>query len=99
MSKPTANRDSPEQLEYREYCRQWIKDNRPAEPDFRLPLQAIEVMSEEVRVYLQAWQKKAYDGGLIGVDYPKDYGGGGKTGMQMIANQELAAAANERSDW
>ena len=86
-----AKKDTPEQAEYRAYCRKWIEENRPEEPDFRLPLQAIEVMDEGVKEYLQTWQKKAYDGGLIGVDYPTEYGGGGKSGMQTIANQELAA--------
>jgi alkylation response protein AidB-like acyl-CoA dehydrogenase len=45
-----------------------------------MPEHAIEVMTEEQRTYLCAWQKKCYDAGLIGADYPKEYGGGGHQG-------------------
>ncbi len=26
----SARKDTPEQAEFREYCRQWLNDNRPA---------------------------------------------------------------------
>jgi alkylation response protein AidB-like acyl-CoA dehydrogenase len=42
--------------------------------------------------YLQAWQISAYKGGLVGCDYPKEYGGAGRTGCQAIANQEMRRA-------
>ena len=32
---------SPEQVEFRDYCRRWIAENRPAAPSFRLPLSPI----------------------------------------------------------
>ncbi len=86
------SKDSPEQAEFRQYCRKWIAENKPQKPSFRLPQSPLEVMTDEQRVYLQAWQKKCYDAGLVGCDYPKDYGGGGKKGFQRIANQELAHA-------
>ncbi len=44
-----ARRDTPEQAEFREYCRRWLQENRPAAPPFRLPEHAIEVMTEEQR--------------------------------------------------
>jgi alkylation response protein AidB-like acyl-CoA dehydrogenase len=87
-----ARRDTPEQAEFRQYCRRWLADNRPAAPSFRLPEHAIEVMTEEQRVYLARWQKQVYDAGLIGSDYPKAYGGGGHSGFQRIANNEMAVA-------
>ena len=46
---------SPEQTEFRDYCRRWIAENRPAAPSFRLPLSPIEVMTEEQRRYLASW--------------------------------------------
>ena len=49
-------------------------------------------MTEEQRIYLCAWQKKAYQGGLIACDYPKEYGGGGHQGFQRIASSEIARA-------
>ncbi len=49
-----------EHEEFREYCRRWLAENRPAAPSFRLPLSPIEVMTEEQRRYLCAWEKKCY---------------------------------------
>jgi len=57
-----------------------------------MPEYAIEVMTEEQRQYLCAWQKKCYEAGLVGSDYPKEYGGGGHQGFQGIANQEMSNA-------
>jgi alkylation response protein AidB-like acyl-CoA dehydrogenase len=85
-------RDNPEQAEFRQYCRRWIAEHRPAAPSFRLPLNPIEVSSEEQRRYLAAWQKACYQAGLIACDYPKDAGGGGHTGFQTVATQELGRA-------
>ncbi len=55
MSERTS---TPEQVEFREYCRRWLAENRPAVPSFRLPLSPIEVMTEEQRDYLCAWERK-----------------------------------------
>jgi alkylation response protein AidB-like acyl-CoA dehydrogenase len=85
-------RDTPEQAEFREYARRWLKEHRPAAPSFRLPEYAIEVMTEEQRRYLCFWQKQCYEAGLVACDVPKAYGGGGHSGFQRIANQELATA-------
>jgi alkylation response protein AidB-like acyl-CoA dehydrogenase len=49
-------------------------------------------MTEEQRRYLCAWEKKCYEAGLIGCDYPKEYGGGGHAGFQQIASQEMGRA-------
>ncbi len=87
-----ARRDTPEQAEFREYCRRWLAENRPAPPSFRLPEHAIEVMTTEQRDYLCAWQKQCYEAGLVGADYPKEYGGGGHQGFQRIASYEMSAA-------
>lgn len=86
-------KDTPEQAEFRAYVRKWLKENRPAKPGFRLPQSPLEVMTEEQRQYLCAWQRKCYDAGLVGVDIPKAYGGGGATDKrQRIVNQELGHA-------
>ena len=34
-----------EHEEFREYCRRWLAENRPAAPSFRLPLSPIEVIN------------------------------------------------------
>ena len=88
----SASKDSPEQAEFRQYCRDWLQDNRPGEPPVRLPLSALEIMTPEQLSYLQDWQKSAYDAGLIGCDYPQAVGGGGRSDCQRVANEEMIAA-------
>ena len=83
-------KDTPEQAEFRDYCRRWLDENRPEPPGFRMPEHAIEVMTEQQRSYLCAWQKKCYEAGLVGTDYPKEYGGHGRSGCQRIASQEMS---------
>jgi alkylation response protein AidB-like acyl-CoA dehydrogenase len=81
-----------EQTEFQEYARRWLAENMPPPSPVRLPITPIEVMTVEQRDYLQDWQLKCHDAGLIGCDYPKEYGGGGHEGCQAIANQELGRA-------
>jgi len=85
-------RDTPEQAEFREYCRRWLNEHRPAPPSFRLPEYAIEVMTEAQKDYLCDWQRQCYEAGLVACDIPREYGGGGHSGWQRIANQELSLA-------
>lgn len=85
-------KDSPAQAEFRAYCRAWISDNHPGEPDVRLPISPLEIMTPEQMSYLQGWQKAAYDAGLVGCDYPVDVGGGGRKDCQRVANEEMIAA-------
>jgi len=87
-----AKKDTPEQAEFRAHCRSWLAENEPAPPRTRLPELAIEVSTEEHRDYLCEWQKKCYEAGLVACDYPSEYGGGGHTGFQRIAGQELNRA-------
>ncbi len=53
-----GRRDTPEQAEFREYCRRWLAGEPAGGAVVPLPEHAIEVMTEEQRVYLCAWQKK-----------------------------------------
>ncbi len=78
--------------EFRDYARNWLAENAPPAPPERLPITPIEVMTVGQRDYLQAWQRKCYDAGLIGTDVPREYGGHGQTGLQRIANQEMERA-------
>ena len=70
-----------EQREFQEYARRWLAEHAPPPPPVRMPLSPIEVMSEAQRDYLQDWQRKCYEAGLVGCDYPKEYGGGGPRGL------------------
>ncbi len=87
-----VKKDTPEQAEFRQYCRDWLRENKPGAPPSRLPEYAIEVMREDHRQFLCDWQKRCYQAGLVACDYPKEYGGGGHTGFQRIATQEMSAA-------
>jgi alkylation response protein AidB-like acyl-CoA dehydrogenase len=43
---------------------------------------------------LQAWQRELHEGGLVGVSYPKEYGGEGLTLIhQAVANEEILRRA------
>ena len=84
-------RDTPEQAEFRQYCRAWLKDNNPPDTPLRLPLSPLEIMTRGQLDYLQAWQKSAYDAGLVGCDYPLQVGGGDREDCQRIANAEMVA--------
>ncbi|MDX1734051.1 MAG: acyl-CoA dehydrogenase family protein [Halioglobus sp.] len=88
----SAQKDTAAQAEFREYCRDWLKDNRPGDPPVRLPLSPLEIMTEDQLSYLQAWQKDAYDAGLVGCDYPVEVGGGGREDCQRVANEEMIRA-------
>ncbi len=84
--------ETQEQQEFREYCRQWLNENRPAPVAMPLPQAAYEVMTEDHRVYLCDWQSKCYEAGLIASDLSRDYGGHGFTGFQQIASAEVRRA-------
>jgi len=84
-------RDSQEQAAFRAYCRDWLASNRPGEPPVRLPQSPLEIMTREQLDYLVSWQKAAYAAGLVGCDYPRDVGGGGRTDCQRVANEEMQA--------
>lgn len=88
----SASKDTPEQAAFRQYCRDWLQDNRPGEPPVRLPLSPLEIMTQPQLSYLQDWQKSAYDAGLIGCDYPQEVGGGGREDCQRIANEQMLSA-------
>jgi alkylation response protein AidB-like acyl-CoA dehydrogenase len=91
FNEATDKIDTPEQAEFRAYCRQWLADNLPAPPTVRLPQSPLEIMTQEQMDYLSDWQKSAYAAGLVGCDYPQEYGGGGRTDCQRVANEEMQA--------
>jgi alkylation response protein AidB-like acyl-CoA dehydrogenase len=84
-----GRKDTAEQAEFRQHCRDWLSNNLPGPPPVRLPQSGIEITTQEQMDYLVAWQKSAYDAGLVGCDYPTEYGGGGRTDCQRIANEEM----------
>jgi alkylation response protein AidB-like acyl-CoA dehydrogenase len=91
-SNTTKKRDTPEQEAFRAHCRAWLLENNPAPPGFAPVKSGVEVVTEEQLAYYRAWQKSAYDAGLVGCDYPTEVGGGGRERCQSVANQEMLRA-------
>lgn len=80
------------QQEFQAYAKSWLADNPPPPPPERLPISAIEVMTTGQCDYLQEWQRRCYDAGLVGADFPTEFGGGGHDGFQRVANTEMRRA-------
>jgi len=79
---------SPEELQFRDELRAWLRDNVPRDwKDWR------EKPIEEAFPYLRAWQRKLHEGRWAAVSWPKEYGGRGATLMQQaIFWEEMARA-------
>ena len=72
---------SPEDVAYRKQVRTWLEQNVPSSPPRTL---------EERKV----WHRKLYEGGFLGMGWPKEYGGQGARPMeQAIVADEMARAA------
>jgi alkylation response protein AidB-like acyl-CoA dehydrogenase len=62
--------------QFREEIRTWLHENDPGEPP---PLDTV-----EMREWSSAWQRKLYDCGYAGIDWPKEYGGRGLSFLEQI---------------
>jgi alkylation response protein AidB-like acyl-CoA dehydrogenase len=80
--------DSREEAEFRQKARKWLEQNRPAriaDRGFALPID-----QESIRT-LRDWQRRLYDAGYLGIAWPSEYGGQGKTIIESaIFNEEMA---------
>ena len=78
---------------FRLEVREWLRANRPPQPDFLLPETFMEVGTDQQFEYLRDWQRKVYEAGYLGMAWPKEYGGGGRPQVfQDIADEEMARA-------
>ena len=72
---------SPEDREFRVSARRWLESNIPKED--------LKTLDER-----KAWHRKLYEGGFLGMGWPKEYGGQGARPMeQAIVADEMARAA------
>ena len=78
-------RFSSEDEQYRQKLRTWLEDNRP---------QDVPPKDQDAEfAYRRAWQRRLYDGGWVGINWPKEYGGQGATLIQQaIYAQEMTRA-------
>jgi len=78
--------------EWSEQVEAWFTENKPAQPDFTLPLTFMEVGTDEQFDFLRNWQRKVYEAGYLGAAWPAEYGGGGLS----QAHQDIATAAMKK---
>src|SRR5258708_2772954 len=80
--------DSPEQAEFRANARAWLERNKPsdiADRGFALAIDDATVKA------LKDWQRRLYEAGYLGISWPVEYGGQGKTIVESaIFNEEVA---------
>lgn len=80
--------DSREEAEFRARARKWLEENKPGGVVDRGFALAID--DESIRV-AREWQRKLYDGGYLGISWPREYGGQGLTIIESaIFNEEMA---------
>jgi alkylation response protein AidB-like acyl-CoA dehydrogenase len=83
-------RDTADEAAYRGHLRDWLATNLPAgwnTEGFEEP------EGEERLAFYKDWSKRLYDGGYVGIHWPKQYGGWEQPlTYQAIALEELARA-------
>jgi hypothetical protein len=52
-------KDSPEQAEFRAYCRAWLENNHPGQPTVPLPQGALELSDPAALEWLQGRRRRA----------------------------------------
>lgn len=77
---------STEEHRFREQCRDWLHANVPAE---RRPMDAAEAIGFD-----KAWQRRLFDAGWAGINWPVEYGGRGLSIVQQVIWLEEYARAH-----
>jgi alkylation response protein AidB-like acyl-CoA dehydrogenase len=81
---------TPEQIEFRDRVRAWLRANIPQDWVRRVQASA-DIPRPQAYDFLREWQRRMYDAGLVGLTWPKEYGGQGLTFMEeMILHEEMA---------
>lgn len=84
-------RETDDERRFRDEARQWLSTNLPTDwvkNRMREPLDA-----DERVAFRHAWHKRLYEGGWVGLTWPKEYGGRGlRLTPQLIFNEELSRA-------
>src|SRR5438552_386447 len=81
-------RDTPEEAAFRQGLRDWLAKNIPegwGQPGHKEP------EGDERIAFFRDWSRKLYDGGFVGLTWPKQYGGReAPITHQVIALEEFA---------
>ncbi len=79
---------TPEQETFRAEVRAWLSANLP--PDWAARPVVSEVPRSELWDFGRHWQRKLHEAGLLGLTWPKEYGGRGLTWMEeLLLHEEL----------
>ncbi|MCW3066072.1 MAG: acyl-CoA dehydrogenase domain protein [Solirubrobacterales bacterium] len=82
--------DTPDQAAYRTHVRDWLAEHREEAPKPRRRGGEDDSLNVDEH---RAWQRALAEGGLVGVTWPKEYGGQGLGPIeQVIVGQEIAKA-------
>jgi alkylation response protein AidB-like acyl-CoA dehydrogenase len=73
----------------RREARAWLEANAPAEP--------MPHAGPGARAFVQAWQRRQFDGGWAGISWPREYGGRGASVLEQIVWFEEYARAGAPS--
>ncbi|MFA9272470.1 MAG: acyl-CoA dehydrogenase family protein [Baekduiaceae bacterium] len=80
-------KDTPDQAAYRQRVRAWIEEHRHEAPELSSGLHAADPTA------FRAWQGTLADAGLVGITWPKEFGGAGLGPIeQVIVSTELRRA-------
>ncbi len=84
---------SPQEEAFRKEVRDWLAENMKELPKWwgRPDVLGPETDSEEYRQFSIWWHRKLYDAGFIGITWPKEYGGQGRTIMEQVVFYEEIA--------
>lgn len=77
---------SPDEVQFREECREWLNANVPSE---KRPINAAEAIEFD-----KAWQRQLFDAGWAGINWPREYGGRGLSIVQQVIWLEEYAKAH-----
>jgi alkylation response protein AidB-like acyl-CoA dehydrogenase len=77
---------SPQETRFREECRDWLEANVP---DEKRPLDAADAIGFD-----KAWQRRLFDAGWAGINWPEAYGGRGLSIVQQVIWLEEYAKAH-----
>src|SRR6058998_725215 len=81
-------RDTPEEAAFRQRVRTWLAENIPrgwGTPAWR------ELEGDELVAFHKEWSRKVFEAGLVGLHWPKAYGGGEQSiTLTAIVLEELA---------
>jgi alkylation response protein AidB-like acyl-CoA dehydrogenase len=77
---------SPQETEFRDEVRAWLKANAPKDQDGDLDMQTFIDRR-------RSWQSTMFEAGYVGITWPKEFGGQGRSFMdQLIFNDEMILA-------